>query len=166
VNHQTNHEQVSWKQFIPLIIVFILIILFTITRQLRTGWNLSNAMFDFMGSFFIIFGALKLIKLSEFVDAYRSYDWVARYSKPYAYIYPFLELSLGLAYLTRTALVLTNSIVLLLMVISSVGVLRALRTKQSITCACLGTIFKLPMTYVTLLENVLMGVMALAMLLF
>jgi hypothetical protein len=44
------------------------------------------------------------------------------------------------------------------------GVAQALREKRTIQCACLGTALKLPMTKVTLAEDVVMGLMALVML--
>jgi LSD1 subclass zinc finger protein len=46
-----------------------------------------------------------------------------------------------------------------------VGVLLALRGRKSIRCACLGAVLNLPMTTVTLIEDVSMAVMAGAMLL-
>ena len=52
------------------------------------------------------------------------------------------------------------------MAIGSIGVFQALREKKTIQCACLGTALKLPMTKVTLIEDVGMGVMALLMLTF
>ncbi len=52
------------------------------------------------------------------------------------------------------------------MSIGSVGVLRSLMQKRKIQCACLGTVFELPMTTVTLVENVGMAVMAAMMLAF
>ena len=50
------------------------------------------------------------------------------------------------------------------MAISSIGVAIELSKKKEIMCACLGVVFKLPMTYVTLLEDLLMAAMALIML--
>ena len=50
------------------------------------------------------------------------------------------------------------------MIVSSIGVTKELAQGRKITCACLGAVFKIPMTYVTLLEDVLMAVMALIML--
>jgi hypothetical protein len=51
------------------------------------------------------------------------------------------------------------------MLISAAGVARELLKKNRIPCACLGMVFVLPMTTVTLLEDLLMAVMATAMLL-
>lgn len=76
----------------------------------------------------------------------------------------FVELALGLAYLTAFAPALTNTVTLVLMIVGSIGVAQALQEKRAIQCACLGTALKLPMTKVTLAEDVVMGLMALVML--
>ena len=52
------------------------------------------------------------------------------------------------------------------MVIGAVGVAGELRKKNQIPCACLGVVFKIPMTTVTFIEDVLMAVMAILMLFF
>lgn len=51
------------------------------------------------------------------------------------------------------------------MAVGTVGVARALPARRKIRCACLGAVFKLPMSYVTLAEDVLMAGMAAAMVL-
>ena len=166
MNHK-NHTQKHSHQitdFLPLIIIGAIIIAFTAFKQLQYGFNVHEAMYDFMGSFFVIFGLFKLINVQGFANAYSEYDIIAKRSQLYAYSYPFIELALGIAYLARYQLMIANWITLILMIISSIGVAYALKRKKKIECACLGTVFKLPMTYVTLLENVLMGIMAAIML--
>ena len=155
-----------FKDFMPLMIIFILICLATLARQMRSGLDTMYAMSDFMGFFFIIFASFKLFNWQGFVDAYHMYDILAQKSKLYAYAYPLIELSLGIAYLIRWHLFAINIVTLILMIISSIGVARELRNHRKITCACLGTVFKIPMTYVTLAEDLLMAGMAALMLLF
>jgi hypothetical protein len=48
--------------------------------------------------------------------------------------------------------------------VGAVGVLRVLLDKRSIRCACLGTALNLPMTKVTLIEDLTMAAMAAVML--
>lgn len=153
------------KDFMPLIIIISLIIAFTALRQWYFGFNMANAMYDFMAAFFLIFGLFKVINLAGFAEAYSTYDIVAQRFYAYGYIYPFIEIILGLCYLLRYQLKLANWITLLLMIISSIGVAIELRKQKEITCACLGAVFKIPMTYVTLAEDIIMGLMALTMLL-
>lgn len=127
-------------------------------------WSWHSFMNDFMAGFFLVFSFFKLLDLRGFADAYRSYDIVARAWKPWGFVYPFVELALGLAYLAQWNPQATNIITVVVMLVGSIGVLRALLDKRAIRCACLGTAIKLPMTTVTLIEDLGMALMAIAML--
>ena len=154
------------RNFIPLIVLFALIILFTALMQVSLGfWNTAFAMQNFMASFFIIFGGFKLMNWRGFVNAYSIYDIIAKRSRLYAYLYPLLEIGLGISYLFALNLILTNWITIIVMIISSVGVAQELKNKNQIPCACLGIVFKIPMTRVTFAKDILMATMALWMLL-
>jgi hypothetical protein len=58
----------------------------------------------------------------------------------------------------------TNLATLILMLVGAVGVLKALLNKRAIRCACLGTALNLPMTTITLVEDLGMAAMAAIML--
>ena len=116
----------------------------------------------FMGLFFLVFGFFKILDWKGFADAYAGYDIVAARSRTYAFIYPLIELSLALLYLTNTAPLPTNIITVVVMTISSIGVAKALARGSHFQCACLGVLVKLPMSTITLIEDVGMGLMALA----
>lgn len=136
-----------------------------LTTFVRSAGSWHTFMLDFMAGFFLVFSFFKLLDLRGFADAYQSYDVVARRSRPYALVYPFLELALGVAYLTRWHSTATNAATLVLMLVGSIGVLRAVLNKRRIRCACLGTALNLPMTTVTLIEDLGMAGMAAAALL-
>lgn len=121
-------------------------------------------MLDFMGMFFVLFAFFKLLNLPGFVQAYRGYDVVAKVWPVWGWVYPFVELALGVAYLLRVAVPLVNVLVIVLMLVGLVGVWRAVRSGQTIQCACLGTVFNLPMSTVTVVENGGMALMAALML--
>ena len=127
-------------------------------------WVLETTMRHFMAGFFLVFSFFKLLDLKGFVDAYRTYDILAKALPGWAWVYPFVELGLGIAYLLAVAPIVVNSITFVLMLVGSVGVLKALKKKQSIQCACLGTALNLPMTKVTLVEDLVMAAMAAGML--
>jgi hypothetical protein len=78
----------------------------------------------------------------------------------YGFIYPFVELGLGLAYLINLDPVYTNVITIIVMGFSSIGVIQAVANKRKIRCACLGAVFNLPMSTVTIIEDLLMVAMA------
>lgn len=156
----------------PSLYPLILIVAFItgtvgIAAWARGSWDAGAwraLMLDFMAGFFLVFSFFKLLDIRGFADAYQSYDVLAMRFRPWALAYPFVELALGIAYVTRWNLTLTNAVTLVLMLLGSVGVLKAVLSKRRIRCACLGTALNLPMTTVTLVEDLGMAAMAAAML--
>jgi copper chaperone CopZ len=126
----------------------------------RAGFDWSVWMTNAMAGFFLVFSAFKFLNLKGFAAAYATYDLGAKAWAPWGYIYPFLELLLGCAYLFRWNLPLTNVATILLMGFSSLGVIQALAKKQTIRCACLGTVLNVPMSTITLVEDLAMVAMA------
>ncbi len=129
------------------------------------GWSWHTFMNDFMAGFFLVFSFFKFLDLRGFADAYQSYDVVARTWRAWGFIYPFVEAALGIAYLLKWQPVLTSWVTLAVMLVGSVGVLRALLRKDAIRCACLGTTLNLPMSTISLVEDLGMAAMSAAMLL-
>ena len=142
----------------PLII--LLGYLLAVTLVVVRPFHWMTAMNVFMGGFFIAFSFFKMLDLRGFADAYRSYDIVAKAWPGYGRVYPFIEFLLGLAYLARWQPALVNAATAVVMAVSLVGVLRAVLSKQTIRCACLGTVFNLPMSTVTIVEDGVMLAMA------
>lgn len=112
----------------------------------------------FMGTFFAVFAGFKLLDLPGFVMSYIGYDIIAKRSMLYAKVYPFVELGLGIAYLLSQSW--ADYITLPLVIIGSIGVGKELLRGSKIKCACLGTYIKLPLTTVSLIEDLIMGAMA------
>jgi copper chaperone CopZ len=117
-------------------------------------------MSHFMAGFFLVFSFFKMLNIRAFASSYAMYDLLAMRWQTYGLIYPFIELSLGIAYLTDYKPYTTNSITLIVMAFSSLGVIQSVMNKQKIRCACLGTVFNLPMSTVTIIEDLLMAGMA------
>jgi copper chaperone CopZ len=165
---QAKLEAVRYKfsDYLPLLVVFCFIGLFTyLFSSLDFQIDIDTALRFFMTSWFLIFSLFKIINLAEFVNGFARYDLVAKKIKIYSYIYPFLELGLGLLYFFDYYPTETNLFTLLLMGVTSWGVLKSLVKKNVINCACLGSSLKLPLNYISLLENLIMALMALYMLL-
>ena len=147
--------------YFPLLLLVAFLVGVVGLVEMRTGSFVSNrAMGNFMGAFFLAFSFFKLLDLQGFGDNYRSYDVVARQVPTYGFVYPFIELLLGAAYITSFHPFATNLVTLVVMSVSSIGVIQSLLNKRQIRCACLGTAFNLPMSTVTLVEDGLMIVMA------
>jgi hypothetical protein len=147
----------TYKAYFPLMLIFLYVIGFVLLSQLRAGhleWMAT--MNGFMGSFFVVFSFFKLLDIRGFANAYRSYDIIAKRFPAYGYAYPFVELGLGLCYAMALAPLAANIANFAVMSLSTVGVFRNLLKKTKIQCACLGTGFNLPMSRVTLIEDLLM----------
>lgn len=155
------------KSHKAVIIIFVVITLFTLMRQWIAGsWHSMLAMSDFMSGFFLIFGTFKLIDLRGFVIAYKKYNLIAKHLTAYAYAVPFIQIGLGVTYLFHIYPLLSNSINFVVMTLGFISVLIKLIKKDVIPCACLGTLFKHPLSLVSLFENALMVAMSLAMTLY
>ena len=163
VNHSEIEEQAkSWLEtYKPILLIFFYISLITILiQQKNIDFNLMEAMQHFMAGFFLVFSFFKLLNLKGFAESYVMYDVVARKIPIWAYIYAFTELILGLAFLTGFNPLITNSVTFLVMSVSIIGVLQSVLNKKKIQCACLGAIFNLPMSTVTIIEDALMIIMS------
>jgi len=151
--------------YFPLLVIllYLLGVVAVIEWSLGTFvW--SRAMMHFMSGFFLVFSFFKLLDVGAFADSYAMYDIVARRARAYALAYPFIEFGLGLAYLAPISPFAVNLVTLIVMGVSTVGVVQSLVSKKKIRCACLGAVFNLPMSTVTLIEDLLMAGMAAAML--
>jgi copper chaperone CopZ len=157
----------SWfATYKPLLIIAAYILGGTVLIAQQSGdWQAMGLMNSFMGLFFVVFSFFKLLDIPGFARAYSTYDVIAARWPGYSYIYPWLELALGVGYLVELWPVAINSATAVLMAVSIIGVLNAVVRKQNIQCGCLGTVFKLPMSVITIIEDALMGWMALASLL-
>lgn len=155
-------EEVSWlATYKPLLVLFGLILIVSFIASINNG-TIAPVLWMryFMAGFFLCFSYFKLINVKGFADSYRMYDIVAKHIKAWGLIYPFVELALGIAYATNFVPLYTNIATVTVMGISSIGVIESVVNKKKIQCACLGAVFNLPMSTITIIEDLLMVVMA------
>ncbi len=153
----------KYKELLPLLYVFLVILALSSVRQIASGINPMMFMMDFMGIFFIVFGLLKLVDLKGFVDGFQSYDSIASRFRLYGYSYPFIEIALGGLYLLGIMFLWQNILVFILASIGIYTAYKSINQENEVRCVCLGTLFDLPMTWVTLFENALMLLMVIFM---
>ncbi len=156
------------KMFIPFYLAMAVVFIYTAIHQIMLGHRIGMiAMNDFMGIRFLLFGILKLLDLEWFVKTFMQYDIIAKRRKPYGYIFPFLEILLGIAYLRDTQMqywLTINVVTVLLVGITGIGIWYALKGKKEVDCVCMWTKFPLPMSSINLVENIAMWAMAVIML--
>ncbi|MEO0485422.1 MAG: MauE/DoxX family redox-associated membrane protein [Pseudomonadota bacterium] len=119
----------------------------------------------FMGVFLCFFALLKIFDLKGFRRGFKMYDLLARRVPNYAFVYPFIELGLGLAYLGGIAPTVTQWVTVIVFSFGTLGVLSALQRGLDIDCPCMGSILSVPLSTVTLTEDLSMVAMAALMLL-
>ncbi len=157
----TIGDKISPASYYPIFLIFLFISLpVSIIEFNQPSAQWMHWANNFMAGFFLVFSFFKLLNLRAFADGYSTYDIIAMHSRPYAYIYPFIELGLGLALIAGIVPLMVNTIILVVMGISSVGVARSLVQKKQFQCACLGTVISLPLSTVTLVEDLLMVAMS------
>ena len=160
---ESNEEPSELKQLFPLFLIFTYIIIASfLLNNNPLDWN--GLMLDFMGLFYVVFSFFKLLDLKGFPESFRMYDPFAKVFPIYGWIYPFIEVALGLMFLMRFEIPIALITTLVILGITTFGVTKTLLNKKSIQCACLGTALKLPMTKATFIENSVMIVMAVIML--
>lgn len=151
----------TWKTYKPLVLIFLFVAGVAALASFQEGvFSWHDWMRYFMAGFFIVFSFFKFLDLKGFARSYAMYDLLAKQWKGYGYVYPFVELGLGVLYITAINLPATHVATIAIMGFSSIGVIRNMLSPNQVQCACLGTVFKLPLGNVTLVEDLLMVAMA------
>ena len=157
----------SWfETYRPLLLIVAFIFGSSLLVQLPLeGISVNETMRYFMAGFFLVFSFFKLLDLSAFASAYAKYDLIAKRWRRWGFVYPFAELMLGACYLSNVGGQSLHVVTFVLMSFSAIGVIQSVLNKTKIRCACLGTVFQLPMSTITIVEDLGMALMALLMLL-
>lgn len=167
-SHHSHHVMVEAEstkiEYIKLLGLIVTITMSAYILQLALGEpGLNDYLRWFMGVFFVVFAGFKFAGYKMFAMMFAGYDVIAKRFAAYGYAYPYIELVLGILYLTNSFGLGRDIFTLLLMGVGSIGVYHELRRRSGIYCACLGNIIKLPLGTVSLIEDVGMGVMAIIM---
>lgn len=160
--NETEELAKSWfETYKPILLIFFYISLVVVLVQINSErFNIMMAMQYFMAGFFLVFSFFKFLNLKGFAESYVMYDVLAKRIPIWAYLYAFIEVSLGMAYLINFNPLVTNIFTFTVMSLSIIGVLQSVFNKRKIRCACLGAVFNLPMSTITIIEDALMIVMS------
>lgn len=162
MKHAIATDGASWlKTYKPILLIGAYILGTTLLIEAIKGtFTMEVWMSNFMAAFFLTFSFFKILDVKGFADSYSMYDVIAKRWNGWGYAYPFIELLLGLAYLSGFNPLITNAATFLVMSVSMIGVLQSVLKKRTIRCACLGAVFNLPMSTITIIEDALMIVMS------
>jgi hypothetical protein len=87
--------------------------------------SVSLWMRNFMAGFFIVFSFFKLLNIKGFADSYKMYDVIAGRWYSWGYIYPFVELILGIMYFLDLTPRIANITTIVVLGVSSIGVIKS-----------------------------------------
>jgi len=152
------------KRYYPLIAIIGVSLLSAFALSSKT-FAFSEVMQNFMGIFLVFFATLKLFNISGFVEGFRRYDLLAKHVRAYGFCYPFIELALGLGYLSSSGDWVYYATIPI-MGLGAAGVLVALKKGLKTCCACMGTSLNVPLSTVAVIENISMVIMAICMICF
>lgn len=154
---------ITWKSYAPLLVVVAMILIASLISSSQGVFSIEKFLLDFMTGFFLVFGSFKLMDLKGFADGYSTYDLLAQRVFAYGYLYPFIELLFGFLMFGgyHPAWLLWSEFGV--MIFSGIGVTLKIAKGEEFQCACLGTFLKVPLTYVTLIEDFGMALLALVL---
>ena len=125
---------------------------------------LSSTVQTFIAFSMCLLAVQKLQNIESFATMFLGYDLLARRFVPYAKLYPFAEALSGILMIAGVGLWLAIPIALFIGTIGAVSVFYAVYIqKRDLKCACVGGDSNVPLGFVSLLENVMMVLMALWM---
>ena len=152
--HNAGAEENGYGRLLIIIGIILLATFAIALNDLQHGtFTMQNTITNFMAGFFLAFSGFKLMDIKGFAEGYYMYDLLASRVFQYGYIYPFIELAFGISFLTGFNIRTTEILEVIIMIFSGLGVVLEMRKKRKIKCACLGTIIKVPLGTVTLIED-------------
>lgn len=146
----------SIRDYLPIIYIYLFSILIPLNLVFYNSWGWLYPIIWFLGLFSLIFAVLKIINFKGFVESFVEYDFISKKFLPYAYAFPFFELFFALSLLTTRNYPWIMWTCLVFYAINLASVTNALLKKKMFMCACLGGVFKVPLSYVSLLESLTM----------
>lgn len=162
-----NVRDAKTLTYTPILAVFAVTALMAIAAsQAAYGTALTiRAVEWFIAFSMAVLAMLKLRDLESFSSMFLNYDLLAKRWVPYAYLYPFLELAVGVLMIAGVVTWLSAPVGLVIGGIGAVSVFKAVYIdKRELKCACVGGDSNVPLGFISLTENLMMIAMAVWML--
>jgi hypothetical protein len=147
-------EEIDTTGFINSTFGFVLLIIFIVsivyTFFYHGGADIFYTLRLYFGLLIFIFGILKLKNYLDFTEAHQRYDIISKHFCLYAYIYPFLEIFLGLFLVMNFIPIFTYITLSMILFMRAIGVLYAIAVGNGVEYAYLEGAFKMRISYATL----------------
>lgn len=146
----------SRKENAKLAGIFLFLIISATLMSTLNSFNGIEWIRWFMGGLMIIFGGLKLLGIEVFIKVFPLYDLIAKRFAPYKYIYPLLQVLLGMFFIMGAWPAIRNVTTIVIGLSGLIGMIQVVSRRGAIRLSYLGTILRLRFSTVTLIENTLM----------
>lgn len=154
----------TYKEGLKLGAIFIFLITAATVMGTLDGFNGLEWIRWFMGGFMIIFGGFKLVGAEVFTRVLPLYDLIGKRFSLYRYIYPLLQVLLGMLFMIG-AFSVTREILTIVAALSGlIGMIRVVSHRGAIKLSYFGSIIKLRFSTVIMFENIIMIVLGIIML--
>lgn len=158
-----ENESVTYQPVIALFSVAFFLAL-AVTWLVKGSLFVPQTILWFISIAMVLLGLQKLQDIEKFATMFLNYDLLAQKWVRYGYVYPFVETVAGLLMLMGVLTWLSAPATLVVAGIGAISVIKAVYIdKREIKCACLGD-SRVPLGFVSLVENLMMIGMALWML--
>ena len=147
----------------PIIAIFTTAALLTLSFMMIDANFFETIRFFelFISISMVLLGLQKLQDIDRFATMFLNYDLLAQRWIRYGYIYPFIEIGAGFLMMTGSIVLFAAPITFIAASIGAVSVFKAVYIdKRDLKCACVGGDSKVPLGFVSLLENLMMMLMA------
>lgn len=147
------------KSYFPVLALFTIAGLSaaSLSFQSTSSNDLADSVMLFIGLSMTMLGLLKLQNIEGFVNGFLGYDLLARRYVPYAFVYPFAEVTAGLLMVGGILSYISIPLMLFIGGIGGVSVFKAVYIeKRELKCACVGGGSNVPLGFISFLENAVM----------
>lgn len=153
------------RSYWPVIAVFLAAAIMAVAAATASGTFGLRTLQWFVSFSMCLLALLKLQDVERFSTMFLGYDLLARRWPTYGYLYPFAEFAAGALMIGGRFTLISAPLAIFIGGIGTVSVVKAVYVeKRDIKCACVGGNSTVPLGTVSLLENLMMVFMALAML--
>lgn len=152
----TEESETTGKIYKELGLVLMALLVITIAYGSFRGLESLNSLLrTYVGVMLIVFGFLKLMKFLDFAESHQRYDIISKHFVLYAYLYPFLELTLGFMLILNQHLVLTYIFLSLILFFRVLSVFYSIALSEGVEYAYLDGTLKIRVSYATTLIDAL-----------
>lgn len=154
----------SAKEVAKLSVILLFLVISATLMSTLSGFNGIEWIRWFLGGFMIVFGGLKLMGIEVFIKVFPLYDLIAKRFPPYKYLYPLLQVFLGMLFLIGIFSVVRDITVIVISLSGLLGMVKVVSQRGPVKLSYVGTLIRLRFSSVVLFENTVMVFLAIIML--